>query len=935
LDQSNGATVKPFPAIGEQNPLLAGDPFATLCSPEDVNTVYKLVLGRPPESGEIVAWYTTQTLHRLVQATVSSTEFVNLIAGQEGEKQPLPQSALGREALKSAIRWLGKRLNLHPVPAVEGKAADWQDVVACFLSSWPVWKFFQDAFGSRSRIIYSELIASADRLDDKWQGQIDVANTAEIKGWVFNPSRDEIVRASFYADGIFIGMTECSTYRRDVQQHRGGNGICGFRFRPVVSHLPSGRALCRLTATVSDTGERLPIDAEFHNTGTQGLAELIAMQENLTRLSERIEELRLRLPAINCLTSFPIENYSRFCEVYGTPSPTLPGGVPLPKISVVVPIYKPSRLCLQAAIESVRNQTYANWELVLVNDAPEDTDTVTFLRQLASANKAIKVVAQETNTGLAGAINAGIEASSGDYISFLDHDDELDRNALAWCGYTIMHTGAKLIYTDEDRFQYEGDRKVHHHPFFKTAFDYDHLLQRNYICHLVCICAKTLKAVGAMRPGCDGVQDHDLCIRLAEVLEKSQIVHIPLILYHWNVNLSSYSMTEENIDAIEGRARKIVAEHLARTGREAAVSDYEDDYSPKIRFCCSVKWGESLPKKRLAIIIPTRDRVECLAPCIESIRKCVSDPGRCEIIIVNNRSEQIGTLQYLKFLEASGGVKVLSRDEDFNWSRLNNFSARETDAEHLLFMNNDMVVLTKGFDELVCGLLERQDVGVVGARLLFENGTVQHAGTAIGVNGIGAHVGVGDPAGNGVYEKIADIDRNVGAVTGAFIGVSKATFESVKGFDEDFLKVAFNDVDFCLKVRSIGKSIIYTPKITCYHYESISRGYDYADREKAARAHAEEGVVKRRWGKILDYDLYYNIVFDRYAPPYTMIRMPSGEYVSRYLAIQRDQALRDEKAASGNGQSVVEDTVAGRKLARSAAVLLGTARPLMSWMQVS
>lgn len=898
MNESNGAT-KTTNANGDAGSRLlggdGGDPFANLCTPEDVNTVYKLLLGRLPDSMEVVVWYTQQTLSELVQKTISSVEFSNLIRDLEANPSYNPHSKLARDELKAAAKWFVARLGLS-LPAGGGKGVEWRDLLVSFVSCWPAWKFFQDAFGTRSRAVFAQLAEREDRDRGEWHGQVDFATADEIRGWVFNTARTGIVRASFYANGFFIGMTECNLYRSDVHKDHGGTGICGFKFKPVVSDRILGGSSCTLTAFVTDTGEPLPLNTEFLNTRVAALTGLIGLHRQLAALSERIDELKAQLPSINGLTTMPLASYSLFCELFATPRPDLPAaGATLPKISVIVPIYKPPPMFLRAAIESVKCQSYPNWELILVNDAPDDHHTLEYLRRTAVDSNTIRVVEQETNTGLAGALNAGIAVATGDYISFLDHDDELDPNALAWCAHTILQTRAKFIYSDEDRVHFEGDKKVDRTPYFKPAFDYDLLLQRNYICHLACMSAETLRAAGGLRLGYEGAQDHELFIRLAEMLPRAEIVHIPLVLYHWNVNQSSYSMTETNIAAIEDRLQNLVVEHLQRTGQPATVAAHKDDFSPGIRFCRSVKWRESSPKKKLAIIIPTRDRVDYLAPCIESIRKNLSCSQRCELIILDNRSEQAVTKQYLRFLESTGNVKILGRDEDFNWSRLNNYAVRQTDAEHLLFMNNDMVVLSEGFDEQVCGLLDRRDVGVVGARLLYEDGTMQHAGVAIGVGGIAGHVGLGDPAGHGVYAEIANLDHNVGCVTGAFLGVSRATFESVKGFDEEALKIAFNDVDFCLKVRRIGKRIVYTPSITCYHYESVSRGYDSDDPVKAERANAEKLIVQRRWGTSLDYDLSYNGTFDRNFLPYTMIRMPTADYVSRYVEIQVEQAARDDQ----------------------------------------
>lgn len=859
-----------------------GEVFSLPCGPDDVKRIYWLFLGRAPESAAVITGNCNRPLADMIRSTIFSAEFAKLINDVATAARGGPVNFTN--AITADIEdWLVHKFGVRPKREAGSLDARWREQLASLIGTWRVWEMFAKAFGRQAQRLYESLTAKTDTLAE-WRGNIDQASVDNIKGWLFSESAKGPIKIELFANGVFIGIAENSEFRWDVAKAHNIVGGCGFSLRPALSPLHINQPSLAITARRLGSGEELPLKAEIKPAGTQRLSQLLALREELEELSSKLDDCFKRFGPLDSLVSFPTDRYDRFKSMYRVPEP--PPHTASRKLSVVVPVYRPPRKSLAGAIRSVKEQSHGNWQLVLVNDAPDDIETLDYIRQLALADPRITVITPYENLGLAGALNAGIEAATGDYVCFLDHDDELEPTALAWCGHVIAETGAKLVYSDEDRFEYEGGRKKYLHPFFKPARDYDLLLQRNYVCHLVCVEAATLRMAGGLRKGFEGAQDHDLALRLFEILKPSEIMHLPYILYHWQIAPTSFSNSKENQASIEVNGRKAVAEHLLRMNCSAEASMHDDRFGDPIEFCSRVDWKPAPEIKRMAIIIQTRDRVDYLAPCIESIRQNLARPSHCDIVVVNNRSQKILTEQYLRAASNAGDVRVIDFDEDFNWSRANNVAASLTDADFLLFMNNDMVVLTYGFDDTVRALLDRPEVGMVGARLLYENGTIQHAGVAIGVGGVGGHIGVGDPVSEPGYFDLTHLDHAVSAVTGAFMAVRKRDHLAVGGFDEHELKVAFNDVDYSLKVHGIGKVCVYTPKITCYHFESVTRGYDYIDPDKTVRANNEAEVVKYRWNEDLLYDLFYNITFDRKAMPFQLIAMPSADQATQYLQRQ-------------------------------------------------
>jgi GT2 family glycosyltransferase len=530
---------------------------------------------------------------------------------------------------------------------------------------------------------------------------------------------------------------------------------------------------------------------------------------------------------------------------------------------------------LESAIESVCRQTYPNWELLIVDDASDSQAAVQALVDRYRDDERIRLVRNGARAGIAGNTNRGIALATGDYVAFLDHDDEFAPGAFLEVATALQERRYGLLYSDEDRIERDVLGRTHHHtPFFKPDFDLDLLRSMNYICHLVVIRRDLLSASGGVRSDFDGAQDHDLLLRVTEGLDEADIRHIPRILYHWRVTPGSVSRTPEKAAAIQGHIVALVQQHLDRMQQAARVEAHGDPWGVPRVFATRVRWGLPADPPRVSVIVPTRDRLDLLRPCIESILRTASGyPEKLEVLIVDNDSAEPATQRYLAQIPQEAGVRVLQYPGAFNWSAINNFAARAASGSVLVFLNNDTVVLTPDWcRELVANVL-RPDVGAVGARLLYADGTIQHAGVVLGVEGVAGHECVGESPERGGYFGRSHLQRCTAAVTGACLATRRELFTQVGGFDAVHLSVAFNDIDYCLRVRKAGYRIVYDPFVVLYHFESKSRGYDL-DAVQVARLRAETLVFRERWRAIVDCDPYYNSHFERFARPFDRLRAP-------------------------------------------------------------
>lgn len=516
-----------------------------------------------------------------------------------------------------------------------------------------------------------------------------------------------------------------------------------------------------------------------------------------------------------------------------------------PKISIVVPMYNTPEKYFKELLESITEQTYENWELCLADGSPKRAEYLEDLIQPLGDKIKYKLLSE--NKGISGNSNEALKLVTGDFIALLDHDDIIPKFALYEIVKTINENpDVDFIYTDEDKILEENKKRIS--PHFKQDYALDTLRSYNYICHFSIFKKELMDKLGGFNSEFDGSQDYDLILRATE--QAKQIVHIPKILYNWRISSTSVaSGTAAKPYAYEAAKRAILAS-IERHGIQGAkVEDSRIIGLYKVTY--PVK-GE--PK--ISIIIPNKDHKKDLKRCIKSILK--STYKNYEIIIVENNSKEKNIFKYYKKLEKNPNIKIEKCEMSiFNYSKLNNYGASKASGEYFVFLNNDTKIITNNWLETIISNCQREEIGAIGAKLIYKNKRIQHAGVVLNLTGTAGHVNWNEKENNPGYFGRIMIQQNVSAVTGALLGVSKKVFEEVKGFDETF-PISYNDVDFCLKIQDTGKLITYNPYIVAYHYESQSRGYEDTE-EKQKRLKKEESKLKKKWKKYFDVtDKYYS-----------------------------------------------------------------------------
>lgn len=520
-----------------------------------------------------------------------------------------------------------------------------------------------------------------------------------------------------------------------------------------------------------------------------------------------------------------------------------------PKISFVVPLYKTPEKYLRRLTESFQEQTYSNWELCFSDGSGAQSPLTELLKELTAKDNRIKYVSHEESLQISENTNSAIEIATGDFIAFADHDDELTPNALFECVKAINEKPQTLvIYTDEDKMSMDGHKFFQ--PHFKPDYNPDLLCTVNYICHLFVVSRKVIEKVGGLRSEFDGAQDYDFVLRCVEAVKDEEICHIPKILYHWRCHEDSTAENPESkLYAFEA-GRRAVQAHYERTGIHAEVfkGEYLGLYRTKF-----IRDHDPL----ISIIIPNKDHIDDLKRCMESIEQ-KSTYKNYEYIIVENNSTDSATFEYYKKLEAENPkVRMVYWDGVFNYSAINNYGASFAKGEYLLLLNNDTEIINPDCLEELLGYCMRKDVGAVGARLYYEDDTIQHAGVVIGFGGIAGHCFVQQKRGTTGYCHRIICAQDYSAVTAACMMVKKSAFDAVGGLSEE-LAVAFNDIDFCMKLRKAEYLIVYNPYAELYHYESKSRGLEDTP-EKVARFNKEIATFEKKWPEILENgDPYYN-----------------------------------------------------------------------------
>ena len=518
-----------------------------------------------------------------------------------------------------------------------------------------------------------------------------------------------------------------------------------------------------------------------------------------------------------------------------------------PKFSVVVPLYHTPAKFLKDLVRSMMYQSYANWELCLVNASPEDLHLTSLLENWAMRDKRIRVIRLEKNLGIAQNTNAGIAASTGEFIAFLDHDDFLELDAL-FCYADALNKDKTIdvFYSDEDK---TDEYAAHYfYPHFKSDFNIDLLHANNYMCHFLAVRKSLVDTVGGLNEKFDGAQDYDFVLRLTENTKK--IYHCPRILYHWRCSNQSTAANQGNKMYAIHAGKAALNAHYKRIGWNARAQEGAVDGWYQTKFTLK-------EEPLVSILIPNKDHTDDLDVCLNSFFER-ADYQNYEFIIIENNSVLPETFAYYEKIEKEhDNVKVVYWEAGFNYSAINNFGFKFAKGDYIMLLNNDVELITPDIFQSMLGFCMRPEVGIVGAKLLYNDHTVQHAGVLVGAGGLADHVFKGIHEDDPGYMGRAISSQDVSAVTAACLLVKRSVYEEVGGLEDEF-QVAFNDVDFCLKVRKAGYLIVYDADVKLFHYESKSRGMEDTT-ERFIRFGNEMMLLNSKWDILSTFvDPYYN-----------------------------------------------------------------------------
>jgi len=598
---------------------------------------------------------------------------------------------------------------------------------------------------------------------------------------------------------------------------------------PHVPHsLNAGFVLTFDTRQLDDGIHRLTISARAKNGKTREIEIPLLVNQSVGHASE----------------------YSRWLEAFEHREPHLvrlkiSSFTYAPLISVLVPVFRTNLAILRETIDSVLNQSYSDWELCLVDDGSEDPQLSELLAQFGRLDSRIKLAVQEGQTGISAASNRALQMASGDYVALLDHDDVLAPNALFHVVDALQSADRPdVLYSDEDHMDESGRRFA---PFFKPDWSPDLILSENYVCHLMTFRRELALQVGGFRSAFDLSQDHDILLRLSGVANR--VLHIPRVLYHWRTSLGSMSRASHSEERAFKSSRSVVESYLAESQSEAVVEN--GLYSGRWRVRYPIP-----PDARVSILIPTAGKTEVLDRNLKALWKTAGSTPYEVVIIDNSKGDDEWTvMNYVQKLHDKGRpVRHFDqRNEPFNYSRLNNKAASTCTSPYLLFLNDDTEGISEGWMDAMLELAARPEVGAVGAKLLYPDGRIQHAGVTMGLAEICGHSFKGGRGDERHYYDFPDLIRNVSAVTAACVMVRAQVFDEIQGFEETMFPIAYNDIDLCLRIGKAGYRVLYTPHAQLYHYEAYSKS------AKELQPHpAETLALKTRWKGVIARDPFYN-----------------------------------------------------------------------------
>jgi O-antigen biosynthesis protein len=646
-----------------------------------------------------------------------------------------------------------------------------------------------------------------------------------VRGWALSEYPLEYVEVAI--PGLAPQALPIATPRPDVKHNfpdLDKQGRCGFSGTIETQQLPNGKHTAHVRL-IGDGKVLREIETGFLIDHTAGYA---------TDYEEWIAEFEAPADEVLLLKLARIEDQ--------------------PRISILMPVFNTEPGELSAAIESVIGQKYSNWELCITDDGSTRSEIRGILSEATDRCDKIKILYSDQQRGIAAALNAALTLASGEYIALLDHDDTLSPQALAYVAEAIhRHSKPELIYSDEDKLDELGER---YQPFFKPEWSPDLILSTNYVCHLLAIRRDLMHKVGEFSTETDGSQDYDYVLRASQ--HAAEIVHIPHVLYHWRAGPNSTASSIESKPYTIEASRRALERFCQSTGNNARVEP------GALAGCWRLRYPIS-ERSEVSIIIASGGNAEILRTNLEGLFTRTDYKDFEAVVVDNSRAERIRDLVD-EFAGGGHRIRYIDwRQQAFNYSRINNVAARQCGAPILLFLNDDVSAINSDWLTSMVELINRPEVGAVGAKLLFPNGSIQHAGVVMGLFENCGHAFYGMDAAFPHYFGFADMIRNVSAVTGACLMTKASVFWQAGGFDEERLAVAFNDVDLCLKIGVSGYRVLFTPFAQLYHHESFSKT------EKDIIPHPTEvAVMQSKWRDVIANDPYYSPNLTRRKPDYSL-----------------------------------------------------------------
>jgi GT2 family glycosyltransferase len=707
--------------------------------------------------------------------------------------------------------------------------------------------------------IFSDALEPTPEPSLPLDGHLDSIDHLTLRGWAWNASRpNEPVVLDMFIDGKLESRIECREYREDLMLYRKGNGCHGFG-ATLPLHVLDGKPH-QLILRFSNSECVLhgcPVDihvvAQLNEHIMQHARNVVevAQQQSQTILQSIG---KLLPPAISVpVQSEEVKQYARWIMHHDTLTDVDRRAISQhimqmknpPVISVLMPTYNTPEKFLREAIDSVLNQLYPHFELCIADDASPKPHVRDILEEYAAKDSRVKLKFRKANGHISEATNSALEIATGDYVGLFDHDDLLAEHALYMMADAILSTGAELLYCDEDKVDEKG---VRYAPHFKPAWNPLYLYACNYVTHFTVVKRSRIVEVGGLHTRYNGSQDHELVLRLSHIIAHDKVQHIPFVLYHWRAFAESTALnTDAKSYAVDARLKAITC--------HARIIDKKAEIRLTKWGSCDVKWSVK-GRPKVSILIPTRDAADMVARCVASIRE-KTDYAHYEILIIDNGSVEPETATLFEELKRHSNIRILPYDKPFNYSAINNFAVKHAKGSLLCLMNNDIEVVSPDWLSRMIALLQKDNVGAVGAKLLYPDGHIQHGGIIVGMGGVAGHYHRETPGYEPGYVLRASSDQYLSGVTAACMLTHKAVYEEVGGLDEAHLPIAFNDVDYCLKLRENGYLIAYSANSVLIHYESVSRGKEDTPAKKF-RAHSEILTMQNRWREVLKHDPYFS-----------------------------------------------------------------------------